>query len=500
MISELPLQRIKVLTDLALEKLKSYIAQKYDQQTHVQKAMVLSHAIHRIIDRHLPRYGSSTRDQIRKNVIARALDRSSFNIDCSHLFRSMVQLKRTGDDDFYNVLAGWWTDKTHDRVEPWELYHYVQSNPELLEPDLRVSDKAPSVLDKPLTRTEEEAFVMFKATEPRLSPPVERKLPGVGRKPPGEERKLLAFSNGKLNESRLADSEAPHPTDTRLKTPQSAKAHTPEMPANGQKSFKPDSLMPHFQRRLIHPVDRHIVLESVYDQYCKEGRIEDDKKIRKRLNKKRPKPSMALKPRRPINKPAVYAGLSVLILLMLITAYLSIQSIIAQGQEADQEKKQTLESSGSNGANAISTYSEGTELVVSDEAVPAGSPESPPPDGLPLLTMEATAYDLSYASCKKHPDHPEYGITSTGTQAEAGRTVAVDPDIIPLGSKLYIYFPPDYAYLDGYYYAEDTGSLIQGMKIDIYMGEDEPGEKEAAENARQFGIRTVNVAVVDDAR
>lgn len=52
------------------------------------------------------------------------------------------------------------------------------------------------------------------------------------------------------------------------------------------------------------------------------------------------------------------------------------------------------------------------------------------------------------------------GVTATGTQATAGRTIAVDPKVIPLGTEVII---------DGQsYIAEDTGRAIKGNKIDIF--------------------------------
>ena len=52
------------------------------------------------------------------------------------------------------------------------------------------------------------------------------------------------------------------------------------------------------------------------------------------------------------------------------------------------------------------------------------------------------------------------GVTATGTQATAGRTIAVDPEVIPLGTEVII---------DGQsYIAEDTGGAIKGNKIDIF--------------------------------
>jgi 3D (Asp-Asp-Asp) domain-containing protein len=54
-------------------------------------------------------------------------------------------------------------------------------------------------------------------------------------------------------------------------------------------------------------------------------------------------------------------------------------------------------------------------------------------------------------------------ITSTGTKPQVGRTIAVDPKVIPYGTKVYI---PQF---DKVFIAEDCGSAIKGNRIDIYM-------------------------------
>ncbi|MDK2918658.1 MAG: hypothetical protein PWQ37_1391 [Candidatus Petromonas sp.] len=103
------------------------------------------------------------------------------------------------------------------------------------------------------------------------------------------------------------------------------------------------------------------------------------------------------------------------------------------------------------------------------------------------LIMSSTAYDLSYESCGKTPDHPEYGITYSGTRVRPG-VVAVDPKVIPLGSKLYIESldgTKDY----GFASAEDTGSAIKGNKIDLYM--------ENRKDALRYGRRKVKVYILE---
>ncbi|MBO8172664.1 MAG: DUF348 domain-containing protein [Bacillaceae bacterium] len=93
---------------------------------------------------------------------------------------------------------------------------------------------------------------------------------------------------------------------------------------------------------------------------------------------------------------------------------------------------------------------------------------------LKVLTMELTAYGPGVEHTGKTPDHPEYGITRTGTRATENRTIAVDPNVIPLGWWVYI---------EGFGYrkAEDTGSAVKGNRIDIYYDDDE--------FANQFGLK-----------
>ena len=104
-----------------------------------------------------------------------------------------------------------------------------------------------------------------------------------------------------------------------------------------------------------------------------------------------------------------------------------------------------------------------------------------------VLTMTATAYDLSYESCGKRPGQRGYGITASGMQARRG-VVAVDPRIIPLGTKLYIE-SADGSFVYGNAVAGDTGGAIKGNKIDLFM--------DTRSECLQFGRRTVKVYILE---
>jgi len=108
-----------------------------------------------------------------------------------------------------------------------------------------------------------------------------------------------------------------------------------------------------------------------------------------------------------------------------------------------------------------------------------------------VFKMKATAYDLSVQSCGKKKNHPQYGITNSRIRAKVGRTIAVDPKVIKLGTKVYVEFKSkSYQYLNGYYIAEDTGRLIKGKRIDIFMGE------LCIKKCFKFGIRDCIVKVM----
>lgn len=85
-----------------------------------------------------------------------------------------------------------------------------------------------------------------------------------------------------------------------------------------------------------------------------------------------------------------------------------------------------------------------------------------------------TAYAISPRDTGKQPDSPEYGITYSGTRAKPGRTVAVDPHIIPIGTMLWIEGI-------GIRYAEDIGGAIKGKHIDVLMRSDD--------DALRFGVK-----------
>ena len=91
-----------------------------------------------------------------------------------------------------------------------------------------------------------------------------------------------------------------------------------------------------------------------------------------------------------------------------------------------------------------------------------------------VIECRATAYCLK-------------GRTASGMQSQRG-VVAVDPSVIPLGTKLYIESSNgNFTY--GYAVAGDTGSAVKGNRIDLYM--------DTKSECLNFGVRNVKVYILD---
>ncbi|WP_273854104.1 G5 and 3D domain-containing protein [Guptibacillus spartinae] len=94
-----------------------------------------------------------------------------------------------------------------------------------------------------------------------------------------------------------------------------------------------------------------------------------------------------------------------------------------------------------------------------------------------VLNVSTTAYTANCAGCS--------GITSTGFNLKSNpnaKVIAVDPSVIPLGSKVFV---------EGYgtAIAADTGGAIKGNKIDVFFS-----SKSAA---YAWGNKTVQITILD---
>ena len=135
------------------------------------------------------------------------------------------------------------------------------------------------------------------------------------------------------------------------------------------------------------------------------------------------------------------------------------------------------------------------ETVVVKEAVDKITEYAPPPPAKVAVTFGGGGIlsrggDFGYRNvltCDAYAYYLPGNKTASGLPAQVGH-IAVDPKVIPLGTKLYIE-AADGSWTYGYAIAADTGSSIKGNKIDLFMG--------SYNETIKFGRRTANVYILD---
>ncbi|WP_058305638.1 G5 and 3D domain-containing protein [Gracilibacillus massiliensis] len=141
----------------------------------------------------------------------------------------------------------------------------------------------------------------------------------------------------------------------------------------------------------------------------------------------------------------------------------SKEKIVAIGTKENQPQPTKANTS----ASASNTSSSSEKVSRSGETKSEGK----------TLYMKATAYNWDCPSCDGR------GLTATGynLKANPNGVVAVDPSVIPLGTKVWV---------EGYGYAiaRDTGGNVKGNKIDLHM----PTRQKAA----SYGVKTVQVKII----
>lgn len=97
-----------------------------------------------------------------------------------------------------------------------------------------------------------------------------------------------------------------------------------------------------------------------------------------------------------------------------------------------------------------------------------------------VLEVTATAYSAE--------EHYTNQWTASGARARVG-LIAVDPRVIPLGTRMYITSLDGKSWVYGYAVAADTGGAIKGNKIDLYFN--------TVKECNQFGRRKAKVYILE---
>lgn len=138
---------------------------------------------------------------------------------------------------------------------------------------------------------------------------------------------------------------------------------------------------------------------------------------------------------------------------------------------------QVLQVGGQAAAQAKPSTPSTTAPSTPSTSTPAPAPAQESKSVSKEITVEATAYTAYCAGCS--------GITATGIDLRSNpnrKVIAVDPRVIPLGSRVYV---------EGYgeAIAGDTGGAIKGTRVDLFMA--------SQSSALNWGRKTVKLQILD---
>lgn len=180
----------------------------------------------------------------------------------------------------------------------------------------------------------------------------------------------------------------------------------------------------------------------------------------------------------------------------------SVTKLVVRGpnraitSQPGENKKPVIGDDESAPADNRTTPTEPSENYVTPTTVPTTAPTTAPTapskptaSGNTLTTTSGMTYtytDALTVSCTAYSCGGNVGYTYSGTVARVG-AVAVDPNYIPLGTRMYI-VSNDGQYVYGYCVAEDIGGGIKGYKIDLYF--------DTIAECYQFGVRTCTAYIL----
>lgn len=97
--------------------------------------------------------------------------------------------------------------------------------------------------------------------------------------------------------------------------------------------------------------------------------------------------------------------------------------------------------------------------------------------------FKITWYTAGVESTGKTPEHPEYGITASGTTVTPGKTIAADWSILPPGTRVYIEGI-------GERVVEDSGGAVKGKHVDVYIPD--------LKSAQERGVAYAKVYILEE--
>jgi 3D (Asp-Asp-Asp) domain-containing protein len=462
------LKAFNILSSRNVLDFKKYISFKYAKSTSKEKADILADAIRKTIDERIPKVEKALKTNLIDNIIKNSIQQGSFDINSEDILIECLNLKcNMKEDTFLSALCSWINEVTVINIEKENMKKFINS---IYSLEVKVYDS--ESISTVLKNINEEKY---------------------------DNSSVIDISNDISNDildndisNDILDNDISNDIlDNDISNVISDNDFSDVISDNDFSDLYFDEIeFEKYDQNLVKKATAELVMDNVIGKYPRSIQIQWINKIFIRITnfvqksiKTLPESKLVI-----INKMKclrikdIAIGMSLIMLVLLLIINTIQNNFITDKNTNNMSTENDRQSN--------------VQDILTDKSKSLDLPDIMTSRGWEKLIMEATAYDLSIESCGKARTHPLYGITSTGTKATTGRTVAVDPTVIPMGSKLYIKFPKSYSNLDGIYFAEDTGSKVKGKIIDIFLGEDKPGESIVHKKADNFGRRRVEVSII----
>ncbi|MHB9143042.1 MAG: hypothetical protein ACYC25_14320 [Paludibacter sp.] len=100
------LKQFEVLQSGHILTIRNYIEKKYPTYSTQQHSIILADAINKVIDEHIPYFTKEIRDQVKFEVLQKAVINNNYDICGSDIFRACLYIKDTGEN-FNSSLIDW---------------------------------------------------------------------------------------------------------------------------------------------------------------------------------------------------------------------------------------------------------------------------------------------------------------------------------------------------------------------------------------------------------
>lgn len=458
----------QILNTYQVGSIRRYITLRYPSFSSQKKAALFATALNKILDNNIPNFAFEDKQKLKSFLFKDIISNANFSISLYDVFTATLKLKTIGNL-FFKEMRSWLSQVLKQSVSKESLFKFVLESHKLMIETPGKSIK--EILNQVERFTGGIQTELSKIFAPTIVAPINVFPPSVviptleAQSPKGIHPSLSIKPSLTIQSSLATQNMETFPFDENLNSFHMV-SDFPEIQPYREIIELPtiSSMSTIFTGLSNEEIYGSTITESIYDYI---NRLKNFLSI--------------LKQKYLVKNSDIIKGL----VLAGFVATISVTGTIA-GFVTNVELP-TLE-------NSKFFYNSGLPISELDKTHPADMHYG---TIIKKLNMKATAYDLSVESCGKKPSHPEYGITFSGKRATQGRTVAVDPKVIPLGSKLRIFFPEKYSQLTGLYIAEDTGRLIKGNMLDIFMGEDKAGSKKINKEVFEFGIQKVEVQIVE---